>query len=101
MRWGEQTTDEMALVFLNVVLPTPADARDFRREVGREYVDQFLAQVETLHDLPYEMLSPDAVQRLTQLFKLFDKNGDGRLDNDERTAMLTFVKNLEQRRQQQ
>ncbi len=100
VRWGEQTTDEMALVFLNVVLPTPEDARDFRREIGREYVDQFLSQVETLQDLPYEMLSPDAVQRLTQLFKAFDKNGDGRLDSDERDAMLAFVNNLEQRREQ-
>jgi hypothetical protein len=101
IHWGEETKDEMALVFLNVVVPTPEDVRNLHRQVGREYVDQFLSQVETLQDLPYEMLSPDAVQRLTQLFKLFDKNGDGKLDETERTAMMTFVHNLEQRREQQ
>ena len=38
-------------------------------------------------------------QRLEQLFKMFDKNGDGKLDDDERAAMLTFVKNLQDRQQ--
>jgi len=100
IHWGEQTTDEMALVFLTVVLPTPADIPELHREIGRQYVDQFLSQVETLQDLPYEMLSPGTVQKLTTVFKMFDKNGDGKLDPDERAAMLAFVKNVEQLRQQ-
>jgi hypothetical protein len=29
---------------------------------------------------------------------MFDKNGDGRLDDQERAAMLQFVKNFEDRR---
>ena len=45
------------------------------------------------------MLSADAVGRLTQVFKMFDKNGDGRLDDAERTAMVTFVRNFQERRQ--
>ena len=48
---------------------------------------------------PYEMLSPDAVSTLTQVFKMFDKNGDGKLDDDERTAMLAFVRNFQERQQ--
>ncbi|HEX5228415.1 MAG TPA: hypothetical protein VFW44_11925 [Bryobacteraceae bacterium] len=101
IHWGEETKDEMAVVFLTVVLPTPGEVRELHQIVGREYVEQFLSQVETLQDLPYEMLSPDATARLTQAFKFFDKNGDGRLDDAERTAMITFIKNLEQRRAQQ
>ena len=89
----------MALVFLTVVLPTRDDIRDLQRAVGQQYVQQFLSQVETLQDLPYEMLSQDAASRLTQVFKIFDKNGDGKLDDDERAAMITFVKNFQERQQ--
>jgi Ca2+-binding EF-hand superfamily protein len=45
------------------------------------------------------MLSPDAVSRLTQVFKMFDKNADGKLDDGERTAMMAFVKNFQERQQ--
>jgi hypothetical protein len=100
IHWGEETKDEMALVFLTVLLPTTDDARDLQRDAGRQYVEQFLSQVRTLDDLPYEMLSPDAVSRLTQVFKMFDKNSDGKLDDAERTAMLAFVKNFQEHQQQ-
>jgi mono/diheme cytochrome c family protein len=99
IHWGEETKDEMALVFLTVLLPTTEESRDLQRDVGRQYVEQFLSQVQTLQDLPYEMLSQDAVTRLTQVFKMFDKNGDGKLDDAERTAMITFVRNFQERQQ--
>lgn len=101
IHWGEQTTDEMALVFLNVLLPAREDIRELQRDVSQQYVDQFLSQVHTLQDLPYEMISPAAVEKLTQVFKLFDKNGDGQLDDQERAAMMTFVHNFQERQQQE
>jgi mono/diheme cytochrome c family protein len=97
IHWGEQTRDEMALVFLSVVLPSRADIAGLQREVRQQYIQQVLSQVETLQDLSYEGLSPAANERVTQLFKMFDKNGDGKLDDDERATMLKFVKNFEDR----
>jgi hypothetical protein len=96
VKWGEETKDEMALAFLSVLLPTTEEARDLQQQVGRQYLDQFLSQVVTLDDLPYEMLGQQAVERLTQVFKMFDKNADGKLDDGERTAMIEFVKNFQQ-----
>jgi hypothetical protein len=100
IHWGEETKDEMALVFLSVLLPTQDDITELRRDVGQQYVDQFLSQVRTLQDLPYDILSSDAIGRLTQVFKMFDKNHDGSLDDDERTAMVGFVRNFQERQQQ-
>jgi len=37
VRWGEQTTDEMALAFLTVVLPTQTDVSQFQREILAQY----------------------------------------------------------------
>src|SRR5580704_9596013 len=99
IHWGEQTRDEMALVFLNVVLPSRADIPELQRDVRRQYVEQVLTQVDTLRDLSDESLSPEASERVKQVFKMFDKNGDGKLDADERAAMLKFVKSFEDSQQ--
>lgn len=42
--FGEQTTNEMAVLFLQVVLPRPSDVPRFRREFRRLRIQQFLGQ---------------------------------------------------------
>src|SRR6202046_959004 len=44
IHWGEETKDEMALVFLTVVLPTRDEIRELPRDVRRQSVGNFRAQ---------------------------------------------------------
>jgi len=37
VRWGEETKDEMAVVFLRIVLPTPEDVPVFQREMAVQF----------------------------------------------------------------
>jgi hypothetical protein len=99
VRFGEQTQDEMAVAFLAVVLPSRADIPEFQREVSRQYVEQFLSQWTTLDDVPVETIGSQQAEMLKRAFKLFDKNGDGVLDDNERTALIRTVRSLQQQRQ--
>jgi mono/diheme cytochrome c family protein len=43
--WGEQTHDEMALAFLRVLLPTPADEATFQQAMRIEYLKKFVGDL--------------------------------------------------------
>jgi hypothetical protein len=43
--WGEQTHDEMALVFLRVLLPTPADEIAFKQAMRLEYLKALIGKL--------------------------------------------------------
>ena len=90
VRWGEQTTDEMAVAFLAVNIP-PAEIAGFQQDLVSQYVEQILAQGATLEDLPPE-LSPQQRQSLTLAFNLFDTNHDGKLDATESAAVIQFLR---------
>jgi hypothetical protein len=89
VRWGEQTTDEMALAFLGIALPTPQQAQEFGREISPQYLEAFLYEGLRLDSLPTEITSQ---QRLVQALRLFDRNGNGILDADERAALLAILR---------
>lgn len=84
--YGEQTADEMALVFLQVVLPHPEDVAEFRREFFLQRIDQFLAG-----GSPAD-LTPRTMARLRAIMPRFDANQNGTLEPAERVAMLQFLK---------
>ncbi len=91
VHWGEQTTDEMALAFLSVRLPSLADEESFRRLIGLEFINEFLAQADNYNDLPPEV-NPATRQRLVLAISLFDRNHDGKLDADERKSLMDFLR---------
>lgn len=84
--FGEQTTDEMALLFLQVVLPRPEDVPRFRREFRLNRLDQFLSEGGEPVGLGRQM-----IQRLRAAIPRFDTNQNGILDPEERAAMLRVL----------
>ena len=90
--WGEQTTNEMALAFMSVAVPTPADAVTFQKEMRLEFLDEFLARGGgDLSKAPPE-IGPQQLARLQQAIQFFDKNQNGKLDDDERAALINFLR---------
>ena len=84
--FGEQTTNEMALLFLQVVLPSPDQVKPFRRELILSRLDQFLSE----GGQPMGM-NPRTMERLRQAIPLFDANHNGKLEPEERAAMMKAV----------
>jgi hypothetical protein len=93
VRFGEQTKDEMALAFLGLVLPSPADVLPFQRAVVLQYVEDFVRLTENLNDLPPEI--PQAMAgRLRLALALFDQDHDGKLNDAERANLLKAVQTM-------
>jgi len=90
VRFGEQTTDEMALAFLTVNMP-PSQVEGFQQEMQSAYVESILASGATLEDIPPE-LSEQQRQSLTLAFSLFDANRDGKLDSAESAALIQLLR---------
>ena len=93
--WGEETKNEMAVLFLSVALPSPDDVPGFRREMRTAYLESFLAEGNGVDDLP-PGIPQGELAMLKRMFQRFDKNGDGKLDAEERAALLQFLHGLHQ-----
>jgi len=91
--WGEETKNEMAVLFLGVVLPSPADVPTFRREMRMQYMESFLAEGNGIEDLPPGIPKAE-LEMFKRAFQLFDKNGDGKLDAEERAALMQYLHGL-------
>jgi mono/diheme cytochrome c family protein len=91
--WGEETNDEMAIAFLEFVLPSPADVPAFRTSAMLQAIESFLAGGGGIDDVP-PGVAGGAAPRLRQAFQLFDRNRDGKLDDQERTALMELVRRL-------
>ena len=91
--YGEQTSNEMAVLFLNVALPTPAAVPAFQQAMRMQYMESFLAEGNGLDDLPAGIPAAQ-MERIKRIFQMFDKDGDGKLDANERAALHQFLQGL-------
>jgi mono/diheme cytochrome c family protein len=95
VKFGEQTTNEMAFAFVSVTLDSPAMVPDFRAGVRAEFVANMLA-----NGVDEEALGPQRAGQLKLLLNAFDKNHNGKIDPEERQAVVDFlIKRAQQQRE--
>ncbi|MEX2217102.1 MAG: hypothetical protein WD768_23520 [Phycisphaeraceae bacterium] len=89
VRWGEQTTDEMAILFVSAVPERMTDLALLRGASAGKMAKSFSSDPEAIKEM---------VQK--QLISRFDKNGNGVLDADERREALKAIREQVQERRE-
>jgi len=86
VRYGEQTTDEMAFVFLQALLPSTQDVQPFRRAMIISRITQILDEGGDFSELGRRQAG-----FARAAIAMFDTNHDGKLDDKERQALIDFL----------
>ncbi len=94
VKFGEETTNEMAFAFVSLTLPSPEDLPAFRRATRAENVASMLE-----NGVP-EGLGPRA-GGLQMLLMAFDKNHNGKIDPEERPALVQYLIQRDERNAKQ
>jgi len=85
VRFGEQTTDERGLTFLQVALPGRDDVRPFRRQMLLSRIEQMVAEGDD-----FSGLNRCQAAWLPLAVAMFDANHQGKLDAEERARFMKF-----------
>jgi mono/diheme cytochrome c family protein len=97
VKFGEQTTNEMAFAFVSLTLESPAKVPEFRAGVRAEFIASMLE-----NGVDEEALGPERAGKMKMLLNAFDKNHNGKIDPEERPAVVDFlIKRSQQQEQQQ
>ena len=94
VKFGEETTNEMAFAFVSLTLASPEDVPAFRRATRAENIASMLE-----NGVP-QGLGPRA-GGLEMLLMAFDRNHNGKIDPEERPALVEYLIQREERRAQQ
>jgi len=98
VKFGEQTTNEMAFAFVSLTLDSPAQVPEFRAGVRAEFVASMLE-----NGVDEEALGPERAGKLKMLLNAFDKNHNGKIDPEERQAVVDFLikRSMQEQQKQQ
>jgi hypothetical protein len=86
VKFGEETTNEMGFAFVSLTLASPDLVSQFRSGTRAEFIADMLA-----NGVDAEALGPRRAASLTMLLNAFDRNHNGKLDPDERPALVQFL----------
>ncbi|HEV8040844.1 MAG TPA: hypothetical protein VGP62_18370 [Bryobacteraceae bacterium] len=95
VKFGEQTTNEMAFAFVSVTLDSPAQVPEFRAGTRAEFIATMLE-----NGVDEAALGPERAGQMKMLLNAFDKNHNGKIDPEERQAVVDFLIKRAQQQQQ-
>ncbi|MDB6053680.1 MAG: hypothetical protein JWN25_1203 [Verrucomicrobiales bacterium] len=84
VRWGPRSNDEMGSIGLQVVAAKETEAPILRAGLKDHVTDILIDRA---------IKEPKRIALVDALFKQFDKNENGKIDDDERPALRTFIQN--------
>lgn len=96
VKFGEETTNEMAFAFVSLTLPNPDDVAAFRRGTRAEFIASMLE-----NGVDAQALGPQRAMQMQMLLAAFDKNRNGKIDADERQPLVDFLIKREERNAKQ
>jgi hypothetical protein len=83
--FGEQTADEMAILFLQVVGENQTELPKLRMAIGQQFIKSLLGE-------GAGALNPNRLEALKEMSARFDKNGDGKLSDEEKAEAIRLLK---------
>jgi hypothetical protein len=86
VKFGEETTNEMAFAFVSFTLDSPDEVSKFRSGTRAEFIADMLA-----NGVDAEALGPERAGQLKMLLNAFDRNHNGKLDPEERPALVEYM----------
>lgn len=92
VKFGEQTTNEMAFTFVQVTLDSPGMVAEFQRDAEAQLLASVIDGV-----LDSDEVGTQEKTQMKMLLNLFDKNKNGHIDPEERPALTEFLKKVPRR----
>jgi len=86
VKFGEETTNEMGFAFVSLTLPSPDQVSEFRRGTRAEFIADMLTD-----GVDVDALGPQRAASLKMLLNAFDRNHNGKLDPEERPALVQYL----------